>query len=293
MPIPTITKIREFLANHSTENLFTTRDLLNLGKRSAVDNATHQLVKNKEIRRVARGVFCSSLRRKRITVLEVAETKAESFGRKLIAHAENLAIKLDLISAANTEASLFATNGNSSSFHFSGIMIQFKRISSRKFSLGESKSGQLIRAITHLGKAILDSAAINLLLQKTSGTQLDEILKFSSFMPAWLSDFFKDYLHYRVSPTQEARVVNESSSKYVYSNRPERLSLRRCFIVLPPTRRLHEHLRTLLRMQTSRRQKTAVAFSANYDLAPKEVELLSYSSNQEKNYSIQTCTEME
>src|SRR5437016_2075923 len=93
--------IREHLSGLPVEALFTTRDLLCFGLRSTVDNALSAMVKAGEIMRVTRGVFCMKERTTPVTVPEVAITKAESFGRKIITHAGKILNKLRLVPASD------------------------------------------------------------------------------------------------------------------------------------------------------------------------------------------------
>src|SRR5688572_12802285 len=78
---------------------FTTRDLVIYGTRSSVDQSVYRLVKTGIIRRLAWGVFVKpALGQEPIAIERVALVKARAFGRKLFAHAADVALKLGLIS---------------------------------------------------------------------------------------------------------------------------------------------------------------------------------------------------
>src|SRR5262245_29719176 len=92
----TLAKIRDYIQQLPRDSLFTSRDLVCFGTRPSVDNAVYNLVKAKEIIRVARGMFHRPERRKPVSVLEAAKAKAQSFGREIITHALDIACKMRL-----------------------------------------------------------------------------------------------------------------------------------------------------------------------------------------------------
>src|ERR1700691_4404370 len=96
--------IRRHIAGLGEGRAFSTRDLLSYGRRAAVDQALYRMVKNGDIIRLARGVFCKwSLKAKLPSMQQVIETKARAFGRQLFVHGADAAQKLGLIEDGNGE----------------------------------------------------------------------------------------------------------------------------------------------------------------------------------------------
>lgn len=87
--------IRKHLALLKPGEIFTTRDLLSYGRRTAVDGTTYQLVKDGYLTRLAFGVFVVTHTCNRsYTAEEVVTRKALAFGKVLYAHAKNFTVQV-------------------------------------------------------------------------------------------------------------------------------------------------------------------------------------------------------
>ncbi len=221
----TITRIRNFVSMQDKQRLFTSRDLLNFGSRTAIDKAVSRLVHLQEIIRIIPGVFSHPERKKQVTVEEIAKVKAESFGRKLITHAGDIAARLGFNLNPNPPQKLyFATNGRSSSFRFADLRIHFTGICQRKFTLGDGEVAQVIRALIYMGK---DKASFKSVQQATASLKQSQKIELAgkcAYMPAWLSRYFHSWnysinsISYFESATIEDIIVSESDmSNYGFS----------------------------------------------------------------------------
>ncbi|MBK9142080.1 MAG: hypothetical protein IPM23_06255 [Candidatus Melainabacteria bacterium] len=124
----TTTRIRAFIEGLDKDSIFTTRDLLSFGTRSAVDNAICKLVKVEEIVRIMPGIFSLPGSQRQVSLKELAIIKAESFGHQISEHT------FDLTSEIPDNEVWFATTGSNSSFKFGSITIKFKPTSRRKIA---------------------------------------------------------------------------------------------------------------------------------------------------------------
>lgn len=185
---------------------FTTRDLLNYGSRSAIDDCMYRLVKEGVIHRITRGVFVrmkANGKHPYFTQREVAEIKAGSFGRKLQTHpfkkAKEIAIRLGLIKPGQKWLgecerleTTYEISGPSSSFMYQGIRIFFKKTTRRKIQLGDSRAGLVMRALWYNGFwhkfALMTHDGQMKAFQGLHGGDKMEIRKSSALIPAWLSD---------------------------------------------------------------------------------------------------------
>lgn len=218
-----IEMIREHINRLPIEVLFTTRDLLNYGPRPAIDNAIYSLVRNGEIVRIARGVFASSKRKTEVSTFEIATVKAKSFGRTIVSHARDIAWQLGLLDPLDRNLQpTFATNGRTSRFRFGPITIHFKGTSPRKMFLGDSRTGQIIRALCHIGKERISPENVEAAIEDLSVDERTRAGSLCAFMPAWLSKFFCEFyrpahsivlLEYEKSDSKDHR-VQEKSSRY-------------------------------------------------------------------------------
>lgn len=219
MPNPsdlsTASLIRDHINNHPVNEILTTRDLVHYGTRRAVDNAIAWCLKMKLLKRVARGCFIKPQRNQPVTELEIAEKKATSFGRKIISYAADVARELGILSRPST-GTIFAINGRSSSFMFNGNRIAFKGTSPRKFALGDSTTGRIIRALCHLGEKAVNARIIGLATRDLTAAKKIEIAKRCSSMPAWLADYF--YSWNLLEFVETKMQVNEQPAPYMVSN---------------------------------------------------------------------------
>lgn len=179
--------IKRHINNLPDGVLFTTRDFLSYGKRSAVDQALYRLVKSERIRRVVRGVFIKpDAGRPPVSATEVAIVKARSFGRRIIKHCADVAFNIGLISEVSHEPT-FATDGSSSSFRFRETTIHFKGIGPRKMILGDSRSGWVLRSLIYLRKNSVNAETIRKAALVLNRTSRKEVRLSGHMMPSWLS----------------------------------------------------------------------------------------------------------
>lgn len=190
--------IKRFVFQLQGHQLFTTRDLLNFGSRNSIDQTIYRLIKAGIIKRLARGVFSRvDIAFEHIfSVHEIATIKAESFGRKIIIHAKDIAHKLKLAPAGNEETT-YATNGGTSSFLYEGKRIHFKKTSAKRMELGDSEIGQVIRGLEYLGKDVCDNKTIGIAFKEIlfSLPKKEKLQSSSAQLPAWLVDAFAWYKH--------------------------------------------------------------------------------------------------
>jgi len=186
-----ISFIRRFIFKMPEGEVFTTRDCLGFGFRSAVDRALSRLVRSGTIRRLARGVFArdpDGLRH--YSDYQIAKTKAEAFGRKMAKHPLAIASELGIEGVEKVE-STFSTDGHTTKFLAGHRTIHLVHSSSRKLRLSNSKSGQAARALWHLGKYVVNAEVIMQAALKFDRDDRLELRRNVRWMPSWLTDSFK------------------------------------------------------------------------------------------------------
>jgi hypothetical protein len=167
------------------DRIFSTREILHLGTRGAVDTCLSRLVKAFQIIRVARGHFVRA-GSELPTTIKVVQAKAISFGRKLATHAKSLAEHFGLIPPEDT-LPLFGVSSGTSSFKGMGVRSTLKKVCDRKSKLNDTPEGRTALAFWNLGKeqfrAISDEDFQTLLPQEPAA-----LLKIAYAMPAWMTD---------------------------------------------------------------------------------------------------------
>ena len=197
----TISEVKRHVNRLKNGQILTTRELLSYGTRSAVDQAVCALVKDGYMDRLARGVFVTTKSWPAVKVkdIDVATAKARAFGKELLTDAAHIAGKLgiaaDMGSPPNTVT--FASSGCSSQFRFGDITIRFRGICQRKFQLGETKSGQSLRALWHIGQRTVNAHTVQEAARNFLRTDREEIRRpcTAGMLPEWLKDFFAVVWH--------------------------------------------------------------------------------------------------
>jgi Family of unknown function (DUF6088) len=173
--------------------IFTTRDCLVFGMRSAVDNALSRLVKMERIRRLARGVFAKDSTFRRVySDLEIATAKAESFGRRIVEAPLNIENTRSGDFGKPVEARTFYIDGHSSQFKIGENIISFKQTTKRKMQLALTIAGEAARAVWNLGQTNGgDGQALMRAITWFHRNDRIDLRKNIRWMPAWLSNQIK------------------------------------------------------------------------------------------------------
>jgi hypothetical protein len=183
--------IRRHIFSQPQGKILLTRDFLRYGLRGTVDVSLHRLVRSQMLMRVADGVFVRE-GSKIPTVEEIANAKAERFGKKVSAHCSNLAVEMK-VGGDHKDPYLFGTDGPTSSFDSIHGMVKLVRVCGRKRGMGESPGAKAARALWYVkppGEEQPDVryiAAVFSLLNRDGRKDLSDKI---CWMPAWLSNQF-------------------------------------------------------------------------------------------------------
>lgn len=181
----TISLIKRHIFSLPQHKIFTTRDMLIYGTRTAVDQTLAKLVKQEVIVRLARGVFTRDGSHIRdLPIYEIARAKAESFGRKIAPYAGNLAFNLGF-SAASAGDDVLAIDGSSTSFMCRGTRIYMRKTCQRKMVLTRTETGKLLAALWHAGKDAFKVCERS--LPWFDRKQKEEIRHCATWLPSWLA----------------------------------------------------------------------------------------------------------
>lgn len=184
----TSSKILRHIDNLRRDEVFTTRDMLSYGRRGAVDQTLYRLVKGGFIIRLARGVFIKNVEHQRdVGVTELARIKANAFGKQVMTHAHDCAIKMGLIQKPNEET-MFNVTGHTSSFLTRKGRIYLQGVANRRFVLNDRPHGMLMRAFWYMefaGHPVNYGTAI---LRNLNRNERLEMKKKARWIPSWLSD---------------------------------------------------------------------------------------------------------
>ena len=189
--------IKRFMSALSEGTIFTTRCLLHLGPRGAIDQMLRRLVAKGELLRIAQGVYVKGRLTREIPVEEIAHIKAESFGRRLITHASELVNRLSLGAESYEEAVddlgrrriVFGVDACASQFVYGDVVIVFKPIGSRRKELLAEQvlPGNLLRALWYLKEDVVSTGMVARAVSKLGRDARGSLQGMSACMPNWLN----------------------------------------------------------------------------------------------------------
>lgn len=186
--------VRRHITRLPQDAIFTTRDFLSYGSRTAIDNALYRLVKAEVIVRLAWGVFAKY--GSRIPdVAEVAKVKAQSFGKEILAHSTTCLAEFSKspdinatteVSESDSHIVRFAVKGKTSTFRYQHFTVTFVGVSPRKFQLSTSAPGRIILALWELGKERCTPKKLSKADYLLWRTGREEVKASARLIPSWL-----------------------------------------------------------------------------------------------------------
>jgi hypothetical protein len=179
--------IRDHIANTPLGQVITTREVLHLGTRGAVDMTLSRMVKAVELIRVAWGAFVRA-GSERPPDLAVIQAKAKAFGRTITSHGETLAQEFGFL-PEKPSLPTFCISAGSTSFIVMDEEKKFLATCNRKRHFEDRAEGRAIRALWKLGKEAFLSLPYERLSELQSSEQI-RLAKEAAWMPAWMSDRF-------------------------------------------------------------------------------------------------------
>lgn len=181
--------------------IFTTRQLLHLGSRSAVDNALYNMVCENIIERLAWGVFRLSeeyhcKRLKEPSLLEIARAKVTAFARTLHTSSLHLFCQEQKAQPVYDENNTFLLKivGHSSSFrrvfkdNKAPITVKLQGIAPRKAVLTATYDGGILQSFWQLGKEALDPKIKSIALSKLKAPVKKAVTEHTRHLPAWITN---------------------------------------------------------------------------------------------------------
>jgi hypothetical protein len=156
--------------------------MLIYGPRKTVDSALSRMVANKDIHRLARGVFVKSLSGNP-TLEQIVEAKVKAFSGKIAIHAKKI-VSLLCLARENADFT-FAKDGSSSSFETIRGRAYLKNQCARKMRLYQEKVGQAAMGLWHLGDNFF-SGAVDTLTASFNRADKQMFWLAASLKPAWL-----------------------------------------------------------------------------------------------------------
>lgn len=170
---------------------------LELGSRAAVDQALSRLVRQGQIKRLARGLLIKPKKNSYVgEVMPSAQTIAESVakysGHRIQMHGAEIARKFGLTTQIPVQP-IFLTNGPSRTIKVGNTVVKLKRVPERKLGPEHSRASEVISLLWYLGKRELTGEALERVLLNLTKNELRELYKMIQTMPGWMADRLREF----------------------------------------------------------------------------------------------------
>ncbi len=189
-------RIRKRIYTSKAGTVFTPSNFLDIGSRSAVDLALHRLMKEKVLRRLARGLYEYPHERPDLGTLS---PNIESVA-KALAGKDQLRLQPSGAYAANLlglsvqvpAKAVFLTDGPSRTVKIGRQEIQLRHTTPRNMAAAGRVTGLLIQAFRHLGREHITRQRIEHLKRTLPATERRRLMKDLSLAPTWMHSLFRD-----------------------------------------------------------------------------------------------------
>src|SRR5713226_4235481 len=176
--------------------VYTPKDFLDLGSRSAVDQALSRLVRRGLIRRLTRGIYDYPKISPRLGPLSpspqaLAQTLADRTNSQLQVTGAHAANALGLTTQVPAHV-VYLTSGKSMRFRLGNQTIELRHASPRSMVGAGSSIGTIIQALKYLGSDNIDVRTIDKLRRKLSANDKRALKKDIDSVPDWLRPFIAD-----------------------------------------------------------------------------------------------------
>lgn len=170
--------------------VFVPEDLLDLGRRGAVDSALLRLRRSGTVRRLAQGVYDYPRAHPLYGPLSppadlVARAIARSTGETLVVGPAAAANLLGLSTQVPAKT-VYLTNGTTRDITVGKQVIRFRRAAPSSTAGGDSRSGLLLRALRFLGRGGIDAAVLDRARTVLDGFDRAELVALRRQAPGWM-----------------------------------------------------------------------------------------------------------
>ncbi|HEX2529415.1 MAG TPA: DUF6088 family protein [Geminicoccus sp.] len=182
-------QILEYAGQQPEGTALTTKGLLHLGSRVAVDQALSRLVRRGRLLRASRGLYVlpveSRFGVRTPAVEQVVESMAAQKGEVVASHGAAAANALGLTTQVPVR-SVYLTSGRSRTLAVGKQTVELRHAPRWQLALARRPAGDVVRALAWLGPEKAE-AALQTLKRKLSPSAFRELASIAPQLPTWLA----------------------------------------------------------------------------------------------------------
>lgn len=190
-------KVFYFVSSHGRGWVFSSNDLIKNFDRQQIDNVLSDLVKDKKIRRVSRGIYdypkYSKFLKKELNpnINQVAYTYARKFNWRIEISGESALNMLNLSSQIQAKYIYLSDGSNKTYKILDNTTLEFKKTVLKDIGFKYQESSLIVHALKALGKEHITIEVINKIKRQVDSNMYDKILKDTQSTTVWVYEIIK------------------------------------------------------------------------------------------------------
>ena len=190
-------KVFYFILGHGRGWAFSSNDLINKFDRQQIDSTLSDLVKEKKIRRVSRGIYdypkYSKLLQKELSpdIEQVARAIGRKFNWRIEVSGESALNILNLSTQIQAKYIYLSDGPNKSYKLFNDVEIEFKKSVLKDIGFRYKESSLIVQALKSLGKEHITDEIIEKIKEQIEPKMVEKILKDTQSTTVWVYEIIK------------------------------------------------------------------------------------------------------
>ena len=190
-------KVFYFISGHGRGWAFSSNDLINKFDRQQIDSTLSDLVKEKKIRRVSRGIYdypkYSKLLQKELSpdIEQVARAIGRKFNWRIEVSGESALNILNLSTQIQAKYIYLSDGPNKSYKLFNDVEIEFKKSVLKDIGFRYKESSLIVQALKSLGKEHITNEIIEKIKEQIEPKIYEKILKDTQSTTVWVYEIIK------------------------------------------------------------------------------------------------------
>jgi 16S rRNA C1402 N4-methylase RsmH len=190
-------KVFYFISGHGRGWAFSSNDLINKFDRQQIDSTLSDLVKEKKIRRVSRGIYdypkYSKLLQKELSpdIEQVARAIGRKFNWRIEVSGQSALNILNLSTQIQAKYIYLSDGPNKSYKLFNDVEIEFKKSVLKDIGFRYKESSLIVQALKSLGKEHITDEIIEKIKEQIEPKMHERILKDTQSTTVWVYEIIK------------------------------------------------------------------------------------------------------
>jgi 16S rRNA C1402 N4-methylase RsmH len=186
-----------FISGHGRGWAFSSNDLIKKFERQQIDNVLSDLVKEKKIRRVSRGIYdypkYSELLQKELSpdIEQVARAIGRKFNWRIEVSGQSALNILNLSTQIQAKYIYLSDGPNKSYKLFNDVVIEFKKSVLKDIGFRYKESSLIVQALKSLGKEHITDEIIEKIKEQIEPKMHERILKDTQSTTVWVYEIIK------------------------------------------------------------------------------------------------------